>query len=75
MLGKSYKKELIVEGMHCNHCANKVIEALQNIKDVKKVKIDLSKKSVIVISKIEISNDIIKNKIEDLEYKVIEILE
>ena len=67
------KKIIYNEGMKCNHCAEKVKEALSSITNVKKVKIDLdSNCAVLTYSKI-IDDEELKNKIENLDYKVIRI--
>ena len=38
---KSIETVINVEGMSCNHCANKVMDALKKIKIIKKVKVNL----------------------------------
>ena len=37
------KKEILIEGMHCEHCAAKVEKALGSLDGVKKVKVKLEK--------------------------------
>ena len=72
-LGKKYKRIIIVEGMHCRHCAKKVEDALKELDSVISVKINLEKKEVIVKSKVELSEEIILKKISKLDYKIVSI--
>ena len=37
-----------IEGMKCQHCAAKVLNALEHIEGVKKVKINLDKNTVVI---------------------------
>lgn len=62
-----------IEGMKCQHCAAKVINALENIVGVKKVKINLDKKEAIIKSKEKLDINILKKAITDLDYEVISI--
>lgn len=64
LFGKKYKRVLIVEGMHCGHCAKKVEASLKEIDGVKSVKVDLERQEVIVISKLELANDDITLAVE-----------
>lgn len=73
LFSKKYKKTIIIEGMHCGHCAKRVEEALRKINSVSSVKIDLGKKEVIVISKVDLDDDIICSTIKSLDYEVIKI--
>lgn len=63
-----------IEGMKCQHCAAKVINALENIEGVKKVKIDLDKKEAIIKSKEKLDINILKKAVTDLDYEVISIV-
>ena len=69
------KTVVTIEGMSCNHCKNKVEVALQTIENVNKVKVDLKSKQAIISSKTEVDKDNIKNIVEELGYKVIDIKE
>jgi copper chaperone CopZ len=62
-----------IDGMSCNHCANKVINALTNIAGISKVKIDLNKKQATIISTKIIEEKILKEVIENLDYKYLGI--
>ena len=69
------KTVVTIEGMSCNHCKNKVEFTLQTIENVNKVKVDLKSKQAIISSKTEIDKNNIKNIVEELGYKVIDIKE
>jgi len=73
LFGKKYKKVLVIEGMHCNNCAKKVEAVLKEIDGIEKVKVDLEKKEVLVISKVEIGNDNISRAIEKTSFELKEI--
>lgn len=68
---KSIETVINVEGMSCNHCANKVMDALKKIKIIKKVKVNLENKNVTILSKEELNLDEIAKIIEDLGYKYV----
>lgn len=51
MFNKKIKTIIKVEGMSCNHCANKVITSLEELEEVSKVKVDLKSKEVTILSK------------------------
>ena len=40
MFGKTNKKIISIEGMHCEHCAKKVKTVLSSIEGVNKVKVN-----------------------------------
>ena len=71
MIFKKYEQKLTVDGMHCQKCVARITEALRKTENVKKVSIDLDAKTVTVISKSEIKNDILKSAIEKLGFSVL----
>lgn len=73
LFGRKYKKVLIVEGMHCKHCAKKVEDSLKEIDGVSSVKVNLDKEEVMIISKVELDNDAIVGVIKSLDYEIIKI--
>lgn len=73
LFGKKYKKVLVVEGMHCGHCAKKVEDVLKELEVVKSVKVNLEKKEVLIVSKVELSNDLITNAIKKTDFELKEI--
>lgn len=59
-----------VDGMVCNGCENRVINALKTIEGIEKVVADHTSGKVTVTSNGEISENIIKEKIEDIGFNV-----
>lgn len=68
------KKKITVEGMSCQHCVNRVMEAVNSI-DGASALVKLKKGIVIVSLAHPINNDILKNAIEKAGYTVTEIKE
>ena len=62
---------LIVNGMMCGGCENRVKNAIKNIKGVENVTADHNTGKVIVISNNEVSEEIIKETLEDIGYEVV----
>lgn len=65
-------KELIikVEGMVCNGCENRVQNVLKQIEGVEKVVANHNDGIVTIYTNIEIDKKLIKEKIEDIGFKV-----
>ena len=65
-------KETIIkiEGMVCNGCENRVQKALKNIDGVENVVAEHTTGTVTVTSKNEVLDSIMKEKIEDIGFKV-----
>ena len=66
---KLVEKEFVVEGIHCEKCKANVENTLKSIEGVKKVKVDL-KGNASIKSKQEVSNEVIKEKIEEAGFSV-----
>lgn len=66
-------KMIKIEGMSCMHCAKKVEDTLKALKGVKQVNVNLEEKNATVVMKQEISNETLKNAVEELGYEVKEI--
>lgn len=62
---------LIVKGMMCGGCENRVKNAIKNIEGVENVTADHNTGKVIVISDNEVSEEIIKETLEDIGYEVV----
>ena len=73
MFNKKIKKVITIEGMMCDHCKMKVEKTLSELDSVSKVKVNLKDKTATIYSTKSISNDDIKNAINELDYKVINI--
>ena len=67
---KLVEKDFVVERIHCEKCKANVENALKSIDGVKKVILDL-KGNATIKSKKEISNEIIKEKIEEAGFSVV----
>lgn len=65
-----YKKIFQVDGMHCEHCKNRVEEVVNDIKGIAG-KVDLKKGELTVSYAEDVSDDIIIAKIERAGYTVI----
>lgn len=52
-----------VDGMHCEHCAKKVSDAIVSINKNYKVKVNLKSKEVIITSKDDIDIDNVKENV------------
>ena len=63
--------KLIVNGMMCGGCENRVKNAIKNIEGVENVTADHNTGKVIVISDNEVSEEIIKEVLEDIGYEVV----
>ncbi len=59
-----------VEGMVCNGCENRVQNALKTIKGVENVVANHTNGTVTVTSKNEVAENVVKEKIEDIGFKV-----
>lgn len=69
--GHTHELSLNIEGMSCNHGADDVKDSIQNLKGIKSVKVNLDNKKVdIKFNPNDINENIIKNTIEELGYKV-----
>ena len=64
------KKEFLVDGMHCENCANRIKKVLSSFAEIKDIDVNLDTKKVIITLNKEIDDNTIKNKIEDLGFEV-----
>lgn len=62
--------KLNVSGMVCGGCEKRVVNALSEIGGVKEVIADYKEGTVLIKSETKISEDIIKEKIDDLGFEV-----
>lgn len=60
-----------VEGMVCSGCENRVQNALKTIDGVESVNANHTTGTVIVTSKEEVSEKVMKEKIEDIGFEVV----
>ncbi len=73
MEGTTVKKEILVEGMSCGHCVKRIENALKGLEEVESVLVSLEDKKAEIVLKEQVSDDKLKEVIEDAGYDVIEI--
>lgn len=66
-------KKIQIEGMRCNHCTSSVQETLENMAGVVAVEVRLEEKCAIISG--DVSDDRIKEAIDDIGFDVIVITE
>lgn len=66
-------KKIFIEGMSCEHCVRHVSEALQELSGVNEVSVNLEGKYAIVQLTEAVSDNQIKEAIEDAGYEVTKI--
>ncbi|MDP3029718.1 MAG: heavy metal-associated domain-containing protein [Deltaproteobacteria bacterium] len=59
-----------IKGMSCNHCVTTVTKALDNIKGIKNVKVDLAKGEATFIEEKPVDMELIKQQIKKAGYGV-----
>lgn len=64
-----YKKTFKVGGMRCEHCKNRVEEAVNDIKGIAG-KVDLKKRALTVSYAEDVADEIIKSKIKQVGYTI-----
>ncbi|MDW7668022.1 MAG: heavy metal translocating P-type ATPase [Bacillota bacterium] len=67
------KKELIIEGMTCNHCKMRVEKELNALDQVESVEVILEEKKAVVEFKEEVSKEVLEKVIDEAGYKLVEI--
>lgn len=75
MFGKKNKIIIKVDGMHCEHCAKKVNDAILKIDKNIKVKVDLSSGEVTIISKNNIDIDSVKKNVNETGFTFVGVKE
>ncbi|WP_034552010.1 heavy-metal-associated domain-containing protein [Carnobacterium funditum] len=65
------KKELVIEGMKCDGCANTVREKFEAIEGVQSVSIDLANKKAIIESQSAIRKEIFVSALSETKYDVL----
>lgn len=66
------KKTVVIEGMTCEHCKNRVESRIDEI-DGAAAKVNLKKKEAVISLEKEVSDEIIRTAIEKAGYEVISI--
>ncbi|AKL93560.1 heavy metal transport/detoxification protein [Clostridium aceticum] len=67
------EKKILIEGMSCGHCVGHVERALKEVKESIEVKVDLEGKNAVIKLKEDISNEKLKEVVEEAGYDVVAI--
>jgi len=67
------KKIVLIDGMSCDHCVKRVTNALSEISGTSDVQVKLSQNLAEFSTDGSVTDEIIKNEIEDLGFDVREI--
>jgi copper ion binding protein len=67
------KKMIKIEGMSCMHCVKHVEEALMDLKEVTRVKVDLNEKNALVELDGSVEDYKLKEAVEEAGYDVIAV--
>lgn len=68
MFGKKYTTVVEIDGMKCANCAKHMRDAFMELEGVKKVEIDLEKRCATITSKSELSEESLKEKVNQAGY-------
>lgn len=68
------QKTLLIEGMMCGHCENRVKKALENIDGVSNAAASFMQKRAVVTLEKPVSDDVLKQAVEAEDYQVIEFI-
>ena len=67
------KKKIYIEGMTCEHCLNRVKNALSEMDNVKEVQVNLAEGFALIESDREIVNSALTDTIDEAGYDVTKI--
>ena len=67
------EKIMIVSGMSCGHCVQRVKNALSQLEGVENVEVNLQEKKVVITTSIELDHALLTETVDDAGYDVIEI--
>lgn len=68
------EKEILIEGMHCNHCSDAVKSALEKVEGVKRVSVDLKKK-IAVVDVDGVEDGILADAVDSVGFEAVNITE
>ncbi len=68
----AYKRVFKVDGMHCEHCSNRVTEVINDIPHISG-KVDLKKGEAVVSYEEDVPDEVIISRIERAGYKTLRI--
>lgn len=67
------KKEIIIEGMTCNHCKMRVEKALSELDGITMAEVILADKKAIVEVDASVENSVLTEAVDEAGYDVVEI--
>lgn len=67
------EKTIKIEGMMCGHCEATVKKALEALPQVEAAKVDHTSGTAVVTLKDDVQDEVLKNAVEDKDYKVVSI--
>ena len=67
------EKTMKIEGMMCGHCEASVKKGLEALPEVTEAIVSHEAGTAVVTLNSELSNDVLKKTVEDLDYKVISV--
>ena len=67
------KKEILIEGMHCNHCVESVKKSLSKLDGVSYVEVDLAK-NIAVVGAEKVDDNVLMDTIESIGFDVKNII-
>lgn len=68
------EKEILIEGMHCEHCVDAVKSALEKVEGVRNVNVDLNKK-IAVVDVENVKDEILADAVDGVGFEVKNITE
>ncbi len=68
-------KMILIEGMSCHHCTDRVQKALSSIDGVTVASTSIDEKNAVIKLHKEVANDALKQAVEQAGYDVIDIRE
>lgn len=68
------KKEIMIEGMSCNHCKMRVEKTLLGLEGITKAEVNLEEKKAVIELTADIENQVIIDAIDDAGYDVKDIV-
>lgn len=71
---KMGEKQIVIEGMHCTNCKNRIENAVNQLDGVV-CRVNLHKKTAKVVYSVPVEDNTLKKTIEKLDYRVVSISE
>ena len=69
------KKVLEIEGMHCMGCVGRATRALEGLEGITSAKVDLKSKNAVVDMTEAVSEELMKNALNEVELELVSVSE